>query len=145
MESGSYRIHIVVLNLHFIDTNQWNNYLYAFELVQYHMICHQSVTSWWGRVKSPTSRLFNQTFVQAQITENIKSSRHLPLWSEFAGDRWTPLTKVPSNAENVPVDDVIMQGNLSFKTLGGSNNSFYESQWHYQTHSNIQNSILSNS
>ena len=29
----------------------------------------------------------------AQIKENIKARRHWPLWEEFTGDRWTPLTK----------------------------------------------------
>ena len=32
-------------------------------------------------------------FVQAQIKENIKATRHLPLWGEFTGDRWIPHTK----------------------------------------------------
>ena len=36
---------------------------------------------------------FSQPFVQAQIKENIKASRHWPLWWDFTGDRWTPLTK----------------------------------------------------
>ena len=31
--------------------------------------------------------------VQAQIKENINAPRHLPLWGEFTGDRWIPLTK----------------------------------------------------
>ena len=30
---------------------------------------------------------------QAQIKENIKAPRNWPLWGEFAGDRWIPLTK----------------------------------------------------
>ena len=29
----------------------------------------------------------------AQIKENIKARRHWPLWGEFTGDRWIPLTK----------------------------------------------------
>ena len=29
----------------------------------------------------------------AQIKENIKAPRHWPLWEEFTGDRWVPLTK----------------------------------------------------
>ena len=32
-------------------------------------------------------------FIQAQIKENIKAPRHLPLWVEFTGDRWIPCTK----------------------------------------------------
>ena len=31
------------------------------------------------RLKSPASRLFTQPFIQAQIKENIKAPRHLPL------------------------------------------------------------------
>ena len=44
------------------------------------------------RDKSPASRLFIQPFVQAQIKENIKAPRHWPLWGEFTGHRWIPLT-----------------------------------------------------
>ena len=36
--------------------------------------------------------LFNRLF-KAQIKENIKASRHLPLWGEFTGHRWIPCTK----------------------------------------------------
>ena len=44
--------------------------------------------------QSPASRWFAQPrFVQAQINENIKAPRHWPLWVEFTGDRWIPLTK----------------------------------------------------
>ena len=47
-------------------------------------------TSWWLRcpLKSPASRLFTQSFIQAQIKENIKAPRHWPLY----GDRWIPRT-----------------------------------------------------
>ena len=38
-------------------------------------------------------RLFAQPFVQGQIKENIKAPRHWPLWGEFTGDWWIPLTK----------------------------------------------------
>ena len=37
-------------------------------------------------------RLLTQTF-RAQITENIKVTRHWPLCGEFTGDRWIPRTK----------------------------------------------------
>ena len=40
-----------------------------------------------------SSRFFAQTFVQAQIKENIKAPRHRPLWVEFTGDRWISLAK----------------------------------------------------
>ena len=45
------------------------------------------------RLKSPASRLFTRAFIQVQIKENIKAPRHWPLWGEFTGDRWIPLTK----------------------------------------------------
>ena len=32
-------------------------------------------------------------FIQAQIKENIKAPRHLPLCGEFTGDRWFPRIK----------------------------------------------------
>ena len=44
-------------------------------------------------MKSPAYRSFTQTFIQAQIKENIKTARHWPLWGEFTGDRWLPRTK----------------------------------------------------
>ena len=52
-------------------------------------------TSQWARwrLKAPASRLFTQTFIQAQIKENIKPPRHWPLCGEFTGDRWIPSTK----------------------------------------------------
>ena len=39
----------------------------------------------------PHDCLFTQLFIQAK--ENIKAPRHWPLWGEFTGDRWIPLTK----------------------------------------------------
>ena len=36
---------------------------------------------------------FTELFIQAQMKENIKAPRHWPLWGEFTGDRWIPLTK----------------------------------------------------
>ena len=38
------------------------------------------------------SRLFTEPFIQAQI-KNSKALRHWPLWGEFTGGRWVPLTK----------------------------------------------------
>ena len=54
-----------------------------------------TVTSLWARwrLKSQASRLLAQSFVQAQIKENVKAPRHWPLWGESTGDRWIPLTK----------------------------------------------------
>ena len=57
------------------------------------------------RLKSPASRLFNQSFIQAQIKESIKASRHW-LW---AGN--SPATsEFPAQRSNkmFPFDDVIM-------------------------------------
>ena len=52
-----------------------------------------TMTSQWARwrLKSPTSRLFTQVFIQTQIKENIKAPRHWPLAS----------AQRASNAENV--------------------------------------------
>ena len=63
-----------------------------------------TMTSLWARwhLKTPASRLFAQTFVQAQIKENIKSPRYWPLWWESTGCRWIPLTKV-SNTKIVSI------------------------------------------
>ena len=54
-----------------------------------------TVTSQWARwrLKSPTSRLFTQAFIQAQMKESIEVPRHWPLWGEFTNDRWIPRTK----------------------------------------------------
>ena len=46
--------------------------------------------------------LFTLSFILVQIKENIKASRHWPLWAEFTGDRWIPHT-MASNAENVSI------------------------------------------
>ena len=47
--------------------------------------------AWW-RLKSPTSRLFTQSFIQTQIKENIKALCHWPLCGEFTSDWWIPRT-----------------------------------------------------
>ena len=39
------------------------------------------------------SRLFTQSFIQAQIKQNIKAPRQWPLGGEFTGDQWIPRTK----------------------------------------------------
>ena len=46
-----------------------------------------TLTSWWPRwrPKSPASRLFTQSFIQAHIKENINALRHWPLCGEFTG------------------------------------------------------------
>ena len=62
------------------------------------------MTSWWARwrFKLLASRLFTQSFIQAQIKQNIKAPRHWPLCGEFTGDRWIPAQRA-SNAENVSI------------------------------------------
>ena len=36
--------------------------------------------------------IFTQSFIQAQIKENIKVLRHWSLWGEFTSERWIPHT-----------------------------------------------------
>ena len=56
------------------------------------VLCH---SLWWRRTLQwrHNEWSFAQPLVQAQIQENIKASRHWPLWRECTGDRWIPLTK----------------------------------------------------
>ena len=62
------------------------------------------MTSQWARwrLKSTAFWWFPQSFVQAQIKENIKAPRHWPLRGEFTGHRWNPSQRA-SNAENVSI------------------------------------------
>ena len=59
--------------------------------------------------KSPGPR-FTQPFVQAKIKENIRASRHWPLWEEFSGARWISHTKHKGSVtwKMFPFVDVIM-------------------------------------
>ena len=50
-------------------------------------------------LKSLASRLFTQSFIQAQIKKTIKAPRHWPLCGEFTGTGEFPAQKA-SNAEN---------------------------------------------
>ena len=52
--------------------------------------------------QSPASRLFTQPFIQMQIKENIKASRHWPLCGEFTGTGEFPAQRA-SNAENISI------------------------------------------
>ena len=63
-----------------------------------------TLTSKWPRwhLKSPASRLFTQSFIQTQITENIKVLRHWPLCGEFTVTGEFPAQRA-SNAENVSI------------------------------------------
>ena len=54
------------------------------------------------RLKSPASRLFTQSFIQAYIKENIKAPPHWPLCGEFTGTDEFPAQRA-SNAENVSI------------------------------------------
>ena len=58
-------------------------------------VCIIRMTSQWAksRLKSLAYGLFVQSFVQAQITKNIKVPRRWPLWGESTSDRWISLTK----------------------------------------------------
>ena len=49
-----------------------------------------------GAMTSQITRLVTQPFIQAQIKENIKASRHSPVAGEFPAH-------LASNAENVPI------------------------------------------
>ena len=60
----------------------------------------------WWRLKSPASRLFTQTFIQAQIKENIKVPRHWPLCGELT--RMNSPHKWPVTRKMFPFDDVIV-------------------------------------
>ena len=55
-----------------------------------------------GVSKSPASRLFTQLFIQTQIKENIKATRHWPLCGEFTGTGEFPAQRA-SYAENVSI------------------------------------------
>ena len=74
-------------------TQSWSeNYVarvYSWRIPRLLRTWHQM---WWC-LKWPTSPLFTQVLVQAQIKENIKAPRHWPLRGEFTGDRWIPRTK----------------------------------------------------
>ena len=81
-----------------VTFDQFDNYLSLHGLLidsQCEFRKHITMTSWWvrWRLRSPASRLFIQTFIHAQIKENIKAPRHWPLCVEFTGDRWIPRTK----------------------------------------------------
>ena len=68
---------------------RWTTNLNSWYIEYRHPI---TVTSLWAqmRLKSPTSGLFAQPFIQAQIKENIKAPRHWPLWEESTADHWIP-------------------------------------------------------
>ena len=55
-----------------------------------------------GRFRSPASRLFTQSFIQAEIKENIKAPRYWPLCGELTGTGEFPAQRA-SNAANVSI------------------------------------------
>ena len=57
--------------------------------VQY--ITVTSLWMWWGH-KSPASRPFAESLIQAQIKQNIKAPRYWLLYGEFTCDQWIPRT-----------------------------------------------------
>ena len=65
-----------------------------------HIITVMSHWALW-RLKSQTSWLFAQPFVQTHIKENIKASSHCFLWRGSLGDGFP--SKRTSNAENVSI------------------------------------------
>ena len=71
-----------------------------------HFVKHHAITltSQWPRwcLKSPASRLFTQSFIRAQIKENIKAPHHWPLCGEFTRTGEFPAQRA-SNAENVSI------------------------------------------
>ena len=78
----------------------------------------------WWRLKSPASWLFAQPFVQTQIKENSKASRHWPLWPVTGG---FPSQRA-SNAENVFIwwshhDDNVMKWKHCWPFVKGNRRS----------------------
>ena len=63
-----------------------------------------TLTSKWPqwRLKSPALWLFTQSFIQAQIKENIKAPRHWPLCGGFIGTGEFPAERA-SNTENISI------------------------------------------
>ena len=64
-----------------------------------------TVASWWARwrLKSPASRLFTQSFIQAQIKENIKKIRVTGLCAGNSSVTDEFPTQMASNAGNVSI------------------------------------------
>ena len=70
--------------------------------IRRHVYITITLTSQWPRwrLKSPASQLFTQSFIRAQIKENIIAPRHWPLCGEFTGTGEFPAQRA-SNAKNV--------------------------------------------
>ena len=89
-------VHIIFLRRYIASNNRNSSYFAPVMGLSFIVLLSLeffiTTTSQWvrWRLKSPASRLFTQTFIQAQIKEN---TRHWPLCGAFTGDRWIPRTK----------------------------------------------------
>ena len=107
LADGIKKINILILFLHIVKCHLERTLTSGFRIYLtktciLHQLQHNSVvccftitmtSQWaWWRLRSPTSRLFTQSSIRAQIKENIKSSRHWRLCGEITGDRWIPRT-----------------------------------------------------
>ena len=89
---------------------EWESHTYKkLQLGHHYHADDIKMMSQWARwhLKSPALRLFTQPFIQAQIKENIKATRHCPLCGEFTGDLWIPPDKGPITRKMFPFDDII--------------------------------------
>ena len=91
-QTTKFDIKSLISNSQFVLCNKCR--LYNLHCIPQLYFSRITLTSQWTRwrLKSPASRLFTQPFIQTQIKENIKASRHWPLCGEFTGDRWIPRT-----------------------------------------------------
>ena len=88
-----------------IEINNWHAPTYSFFSADCDYGKIVKLTSKWPRwrLKSPAAAwLFTQSFIQAQIKENIKALRHWPLCGEFTGTGEFPAQRA-SNAENISI------------------------------------------
>ena len=86
----SWDCHTLCKMLKWLDDKSWCYGWKSFREIWVHFsdviisaMASQIPASWW----------FAQPFRQTQIKENTKAPRHWPLWGEFTGDRWIPLTQ----------------------------------------------------
>ena len=76
--------------------------VYAYQSVQTHILHYIDVIMTTMASQITSTRLFNQSFIQAQIKENIKAPRRWPLCGEFTATGEFPAQRA-SNAENVSI------------------------------------------
>ena len=99
-----------------------------FPIILWDVTIHAPTLQWrhkWARwrLKSPASQQFTQTFIQAQIKENITSPRR-PVNSPHKG---------PVTPKLFPFDDVIM----NYIRVRGSLRLFYVAKWKQLFNSNL--------